>query len=108
MLLILLAGGSLVAGFLVLLFYRRRPRKVKLLHPGAFLWVDLWFKATPFDPAWQSMHVLLPWGLPDKDIDSTALTLAAVKLHHAKQPVVELRVQYLGPRRCSRPYVGKP
>ena len=108
MLLIMLAGGSLVAGFLALLFYRGRPHNVKPPPPRAFLWVDLWFKATPFDPAWHSMHVLLPWGVPEDAIDSTALTLAAAKLHHAKQPVVELRVQYLGQRRCSRPYVGKP
>ncbi len=108
MLLMVLAGGSLVVGFLVLLLLRRPFRTAQPLRPCAFLWVDLWFKATPFDPAWQSMHVLLPWGLPEEDIDSTALTVAAAKLHHASQPVVELRVQYLGRRRCSRPYVGNP
>ncbi len=100
-----LAGGVLVVGIsLVLVLHRRRSTLGSA--PATFLWVDMYYRAMPQTNGWLPTHVLLPIGVHESEIDSTALTLAAAQLHHAGQQVAELRVQYIGGRRCARRYIG--
>ncbi len=101
----LLAGGVLVASISLFLVLRRRT-SASGSAPATFLWVDMYYKPTPQTNGWLQTHVLLPLGVRESEIDSAALTLAAAQLHHAGQQVAELRVQYIGGRRCAWRYIG--
>jgi hypothetical protein len=99
--LLILFGGGVIAAIFLLLVWRGRRTASTAGPPQAYLLVRLWYKTTPDQVGWLPCQVLLPVGIPECDIDSTALALAAAQFHHAGLSVTDLRVQYIGRQRVA-------